>query len=64
MAPARIRMGESATRYRTGAEGCISHLKRSFGLRRSRLQGEAGMRTWTARAILAYDLHTLAVRAS
>jgi IS5 family transposase len=51
-------------RYRTGAEGRISHLKRSYGLRRSRLKGQAGMRTWTAWAILAYNLDTLAIRAS
>ncbi len=49
-------------RYRTGAEGRISHLKRSYGLRRSRLKGQAGMRTWTAWAILAYNLDTLAIR--
>jgi IS5 family transposase len=35
-------------RYRTGAEGRISHLKRGYGLRRSRLKGEAGVRAWTA----------------
>lgn len=49
-------------RYRTGAEGRISHLKRSYGLRRSRLKGHTGMRTWTAWAILAYNLDTLAIR--
>jgi IS5 family transposase len=49
-------------RYRTGAEGRISHLKRTYGLRRSRLKGEQGMRTWTAWAILAYNLDTLAIR--
>jgi transposase, IS5 family len=51
-------------RYRTGAEGRISHLKRSYGLRRSRLKGEAGMKTWSAWAILTYNLDTLAIRAS
>ena len=51
-------------RYRTGAEGRISHLKRSYGLRRSRLKGQAGMRTWTAWGILAYNLDTLAIRTS
>lgn len=35
-------------RYRTGIEGRISHLKRSYGLRRSRLKGHDGMRTWTS----------------
>ncbi len=49
-------------RYRTGIEGRISHLKRGYGLRRSRLKGHEGMRTWTGWAILAYDLDTLAIR--
>jgi transposase, IS5 family len=47
-------------RYRTGAEGRISHLKRRYGLRRSRLKGDQGQRTWTGWAILAYNLDTLA----
>jgi IS5 family transposase len=51
-------------RYRTGAEGRISHLKRSYGLRRSRLKGQAGVHAWSAWAILAYNLDTLAIRAS
>jgi IS5 family transposase len=51
-------------RYRTGAEGRISHLKRSYGLRRSRLKGQAGMRAWSAWAILAYNLDTFAIRTS
>jgi transposase, IS5 family len=46
-------------RYRTEAEGRISHLKRSYGLRRSRLKGAAA---WSAWAILAYNLDTLAIR--
>jgi IS5 family transposase len=49
-------------RYRTGIEGRISHLKRGYGLRRSRLKGDDGMRIWTGWAILAYDLDTLAIR--
>ena len=47
-------------RYRVGAEGRISHLKRGYGLRRSRLKGETGVRTWMAWAFLAYNLHTTA----
>jgi transposase, IS5 family len=50
-------------RYRTGIEGRISHLKRRYGLRRTRLKGHDGMKTWTGWAILAYDLDTLAIRA-
>jgi len=49
-------------RYRVGAEGRISHLKRRYGLRRTRLKGHHGARTWTAWAILAYNLDTLAIR--
>jgi len=50
-------------RFRVGAEGRISHLKRRYGLNRSRLKGHDGQRIWTAWAILAYDLDTLAIRA-
>jgi transposase, IS5 family len=49
-------------RYRTGSEGRISHLKRGYGLRRSRLKDHQGMQTWTGWAILTYNLDTLAVR--
>ncbi len=47
-------------RYRTGAEGRISHLKRGYGLRRSRLKGAEGERIWSGWATFAYDLDTLA----
>jgi len=50
-------------RFRVGAEGRISHLKRRYGLNRSRLKGHDGQQIWTAWAILAYDLDTLAIRA-
>ena len=50
--------------YRAGAEGRISHLKRGYGLRRSRLKGHDGARTWAAWSILAYNLDTLAIRAA
>jgi IS5 family transposase len=49
-------------RFRVGIEGRISHLKRRYGLRRSRLKGHDGARTWAAWAILAYNLDTLAIR--
>jgi IS5 family transposase len=51
-------------RFRVGIEGRISHLKRRYGLRRSRLKGHDGARAWTAWAILAYNLDTLAIRAA
>jgi transposase, IS5 family len=45
-------------RYRTGAEGRISHLKRRHGLRRSRLKGADGERTWTGWATFTYNVET------
>ncbi len=50
--------------YRAGSEGRISHLKRGYGMRRSRLRGHDGARTWTGWSILTYDLDTLAVQAA
>ena len=50
--------------YRAGCEGRISHLKRGYGMRRSRLKGHNGARAWVAWAILAYNLDTLAVQRS
>jgi IS5 family transposase len=50
--------------YRAGSEGRISHLKRGYGLRRSRLRGHDGAQAWTAWAILAYNLDTLAVHSA
>ena len=45
-------------RYRTGCEGRVSHLKRRYGLRRSRLKGGEGERTWTGWAVFAYNTET------
>jgi transposase, IS5 family len=60
--PGSKRTRRRLARYRTGTEGRISHLKRRYGLRRSRLKGQRGQQTWTGWAILAYNLDTLAVR--
>jgi IS5 family transposase len=59
--PGSRRTRKRLARYRTGCEGRISHLKRGYGLRRSRLKGDQGQRIWTGWAILAYDLDTLAI---
>jgi transposase, IS5 family len=59
--PGPRRTRRRLARYRTGCEGRISHLKRGYGLRRSRLRGDQGQRTWTGWAILAYNLDTLAI---
>jgi transposase, IS5 family len=49
-------------RYRTGIEGRISHLKRGYGLRRSRLKGRDGQQANTGWGVLTYNLDTLAIR--
>ncbi len=56
--PGSRRTRKRQARYRTGCEGRISHLKRRYGLRRSRLKGHDGQQTWTGWAILAYNLDT------
>jgi IS5 family transposase len=59
--PGSRRTRKRLARYRTGCEGRISHLKRGYGLRRSRLKGHQGQRIWTGWAILAYNLDTLVI---
>jgi IS5 family transposase len=59
--PGSRRTRKRLARYRTGCEGRISHLKRGYHLRRSRLKGDQGQRIWTGWAILAYNLDTLAI---
>ena len=60
--PASRHTKRRLARYRTGAEGRISHLKRRYGLDRSRLKGDEGEQIWTEWAILAYNTDTLAIR--
>jgi len=60
--PGSIRTQRRLRRYRTGAQGRVSHLKRRYGLDRSRLKGDEGRQIWTEWAILAYNSDTLAVR--
>ena len=43
-------------RWRTGCEGRISHLKRGYGLDRSRLDGLHRTRTWCGYGVLAHNL--------
>jgi transposase, IS5 family len=62
--PGSRRTRKRLARYRTGCEGRISHLKRGYGLRRSRLKGDQGQRIWTGWAILAYNLDTLAIHST
>ncbi|MFL5865442.1 MAG: transposase [Solirubrobacteraceae bacterium] len=60
--PASKRSQRRLRRYRTGEEGRISHLKRRYGMDRSRLKGDEGQQIWTEWAILSYNADTLAVR--
>jgi hypothetical protein len=61
LAPERVFISEPGSRrtqrrmqrYRTGAEGRISHLKRRYGMDRSRLKGDEGQQIWTGWSILA-----------
>ena len=46
--------------HRVGCEGRISHLKREYGGRRSRLKGFAGAKIWAGWTALAYNLDTVA----
>jgi IS5 family transposase len=56
--PGPRRTQRRLARYRTGSEGRVSHLKRGYGLRRSRLKGGQGERTWTGWAVFAYNANT------
>jgi transposase, IS5 family len=60
--PGSKRTQRRMARYRTGAEGRISHLKRGYSMNRSRLKGDEGRQIWTGWSILAYNADTLAIR--
>ncbi len=47
-------------RWRTGAEGRISCVKRDFGCRRTRMDTLSGARTWTGYGIFAHNLSKIA----
>jgi transposase, IS5 family len=50
--------------WRVGIEARISHLKRSFGLRRTRLRRLPGAKTWAGLGIFAYNLQRMTVAAA
>jgi IS5 family transposase len=56
--PGSRRTRRRRQRYRTGMEGRVSHLKRSYGLRRSRLKGDEGHQIWDGWATFAYNAGT------
>jgi transposase, IS5 family len=69
--PGKARLAHERTRrfrrlrnWRVGIEARISHLKRAFGLRRTRLRRLGGARTWVGLGIFAYNLQRLTVVAA
>jgi IS5 family transposase len=56
--PGSKRTRRRRRRYRTGMEGRVSHLKRGYGMRRSRLKGDEGHRIWDGWAALTYNAET------
>lgn len=46
---------------RVGIEARISHLKRTFGFRRTRLRRLTGAQTWAGLGIFAYNIQRMAV---
>jgi IS5 family transposase len=50
--------------WRVGIEARISHLKRGFGLRRTRLRRLPGAQTWAGLGIFAYNLQRMTVVAA
>jgi transposase, IS5 family len=66
--PGQARLEHERTRrfrrlrnWRVGIEARISHLKRSFGLRRTRLRRLGGARIWVGLGIFAYNLQRMTV---
>jgi len=60
----RTRWFRRLRNWRVGIEARISHLKRSFGLRRTRLRRLGGARTWVGLGIFAYNLQRMTVVAA
>jgi IS5 family transposase len=66
--PGKARLALERTRafrrlrnWRVGIEARISHLKRSFGLRRTRLRRLGGARTWVGLGVFADTLQRMTV---
>jgi IS5 family transposase len=61
LAVERTRRFRRLRNWRVGVEARISHLKRGFGLRRTRLRRLGGARTWVGLGIFAYNLQRMTV---
>lgn len=57
----RTRSFRRMRNWRIGVEARISHLKRGFGLRRTRLRHLTGAQTWVGLGIFAYNLQRMTV---
>jgi IS5 family transposase len=57
----RTRRFRRLRNWRVGIEVRISHLKRAFGLRRTRLRRLGGARTWVGLGIFTYNLQRMTV---
>jgi IS5 family transposase len=57
----RTRSFRRMRNWRVGIEARISHLKRSFGFRRTRLRRLTGAQTWAGLGVFAYNLQRMAV---
>jgi IS5 family transposase len=51
-------------KWRTGAEGRINHIKRSYGWNRTEFTGIAGARTWCGHGVFAHNLVKLGTLAA
>jgi IS5 family transposase len=60
----RTRSFRRMRNWRVGIEARISHLKRGFGLRRSRLRRLPGAKTWVGLGVFAYNLQRMTVVAA
>jgi IS5 family transposase len=52
----RAELFVEAIKWRTGCEGRISHLKRDYAWRRTRLRGHNGARTWCGYGVFAHNI--------
>jgi transposase, IS5 family len=55
-APRNSRRCRAKIKWRTGCEGRINHLKRSYGWNRTELTSLTGARTWCGHGVFAHNL--------
>jgi len=60
----RRRAFRDKVKWRTGSEGRINHLKRSYGWNRTELTGIDGARTWCGHGVFAHNLVKISILAA